>query len=91
MTPKTLAISMGGNYARCLPYLIENLEAFPDTILYGVTWKEACDISGGIPLPLIRSMECIEKYGLGEEHIYQEGGSVNRMKEYIYAFNSGMT
>jgi hypothetical protein len=91
MNARTLSISIGGSYARCLPYLIEHPEAFPNTILFGVTWKEACERSGGkIPLPLTRSIECIEEFGLDEDCIYQESGNFLAIKEYIYNFNSGI-
>lgn len=91
MTPATLSISIGGSYARCLPYLIEHPEVFPNTILFGVPFKEASDRSGGgIPLPLVRCMECIEEYGLDEDHIYQQSGSTTKIKQYIYEFNSGL-
>jgi len=92
MTAETIGICWGPSFAKTLPFLISHCDTiFPNTIVFGIPFAEAAkrsDPNGLIPAPIGACIAFLDKH-LDEELLWRQSGSVNRIKEIIYALNSG--
>jgi len=94
MTIFTLCVSFGAIFARAFPILVRNYKSvFPNTIVFGVSFEEACQRGGAlVPTPISVSLEFIQAsgYGLGEDgELFMKCDSQKRTCQYKYEFNSG--
>eukprot|EP00029_Vermamoeba_vermiformis_P007927 TRINITY_DN3570_c0_g1_i1.p1 TRINITY_DN3570_c0_g1~~TRINITY_DN3570_c0_g1_i1.p1 ORF type:complete len:378 (-),score=78.97 TRINITY_DN3570_c0_g1_i1:33-1166(-) len=91
MTIDNLGICFGPSFSSTIPFVCQVLSEglFPETVIFGVPLEEAFRRSNGLPLPLKVSMEFIEKIGIEQEDVYKESGSITKIKEFKFIFNSG--